>query len=264
MSWKDQFPKDNRYFETENGILYCGDCLGIMKEFPEKSIDLVLTDPPYNIASNSKLTKKGNAVISTKDAWGNEFKDEWEDLEGYIKWVVKIFAKINMVLTVNASLIIFFDRAYTGIFVYLFEKELGLKFRNKIYFEKLNPLPHFRKNNYRSCVEEAIWFTNTKSGDYFINFISQEKMKQIFKGDIGQKETTHPTEKYHWMIEPLITRHSKQQHVVLDPFLGSGTTAVVCEKLNRRWIGIELEEKYCEIAKKRIIKAREWRETLLF
>ena len=49
MSWKNLFPKENRYFKTENGILYCGDCLEIMKKFPKESIDLVITSPPYNI-----------------------------------------------------------------------------------------------------------------------------------------------------------------------------------------------------------------------
>jgi len=58
MSWKDIFPKENRYFETENGILYCGDCLEIMKKFPEESVDLVLTDPPYGVRE-----KKKNGII---------------------------------------------------------------------------------------------------------------------------------------------------------------------------------------------------------
>ena len=62
--WKDDFPKENRYFETENGILYCGDCLEVMKEFPKNSIDLVLADPPYGTTAC-----KWDIVIPFEDMW---------------------------------------------------------------------------------------------------------------------------------------------------------------------------------------------------
>jgi len=58
MNWKDKFPKENRYFETDNGILYCGDSLSLLKEFDKNSIDLILTDPPYGVNSNKKNNKK--------------------------------------------------------------------------------------------------------------------------------------------------------------------------------------------------------------
>ena len=237
------------YFHTTNGVLLCGDCLEIMKDFPKESIDLVLTDPPYNIANNTKLTKVGNKVKSTHNAWGNKFKDCWQNKDNYFEWITSIIKVLENKIIVNGSIISFFDRNYTGYIVYLIEKHTSLKFRNKIYFEKNNPLPHIRKNNYRSCIEESVWFSKEK---YKINFINQKEMKQIFKGNIGRKQTKHPTEKYQWMIKPLIERHSNENDIVLDPFLGSGTTAVACEKLNRRWIGIEINPDYCEISKKRI------------
>ena len=59
MSWKNGFPKDNVYFQTDRGILYCGDCLEIMKKFPKESIDLVLTDPPYGIGVDKMGYTKG-------------------------------------------------------------------------------------------------------------------------------------------------------------------------------------------------------------
>ena len=263
MSWKDKFPEGNRYFETENGVLYCGDCLKIMERIPSESIDLVLTDPPYNIADNNKLTKAESKIKSNKDAWGDKFNDEWDSVEEYSVWLLEVIEQISHVLKETGNFISFFDRAYTGLFIYKIESETNFKFRNKLYFEKNNPLPHFRKNNYRSCIEEAIWFTKTHGGDYYINFISQEKMKQIFKGNIGKKLTKHPTEKYDWMIKPIIERHSKKDDLVLDPFLGSGTTAVVCEQLNRRWIGIEINMEYCDMVKKRILGQVRYKRALL-
>ena len=221
-----------------------------MKKFPKESINLILTDPPYNIADSSKLTKVRNKIVTNKEAWGNQFKDKWNSVDDYIKWISNYFIEMNRVLKDRGSLISFLDRKYTGLFVYILEKELNLTFKNKIYFEKLNPLPHFRKNNYRSTIEECIWMSKTAKSK--LNFISQKEMKQIFRGNIGRKVTKHPTEKYDWMIVPLIKRHSDKNDIILDPFMGSGTVAEHCERLHRRWIGVELNSKYCEMIKLRI------------
>jgi len=78
MSWKDLFPRENRYFETENGILYCCDCLEIMKKFPKESIDLILTDPPYN-ASNSKLSFKDKHYETINEEWDKGFRIDFFD-----------------------------------------------------------------------------------------------------------------------------------------------------------------------------------------
>ena len=251
-NWKDMFPCDNRYFETDNGILYCGDCLDIMKSIPKGVIDIVLTDPPYNIAESGKLTKSGNAIKTTNEAWGSDFKDSWNTMEEYLEWLMDGVNLINNTLKDSGSFIAFLDRAYTGLFVYEIEKRMKWKFRNKIYFEKHNPVPNFRKKNYRSCIEEAIWFTKSHNGNYYLNFISQEEMKQVFKGSIGKKVTSHPTEKYEWMIVPLVERHSKTCDLILDPFAGSGTVLNVAEKLNRYWIGVEKKAEYCETIVKRL------------
>jgi len=71
MNWKDKFPKENIYFETDRGILYCGDCLEVMKEFPRESIDLALTDPPYGIRASKGVGGYG----ITK---ANEYEDNWD------------------------------------------------------------------------------------------------------------------------------------------------------------------------------------------
>ncbi|WP_297445806.1 site-specific DNA-methyltransferase [Desulfurobacterium sp.] len=239
------------YYESQSGVLYNGKAEEILPAFDSESVDLIITDPPYNIGDKDKLTKKGNKLVSTEEAWGKEFKDSY-DFERYVEWIVELSKEFYRILKKTGSLILFLDRNYSGYFAYLIEKNTGFKLRNKIYFEKLNPLPHIRKNNYRSCIEEALWFTKGKT--YYLNFISQDKMLQVFKGFIGKKKTSHPTEKYMWMIEPLITRHSKPGDIVLDPFFGSGTVGEVCELNGRRWIGVEKEEKFCLMAKRRIEK----------
>lgn len=79
-------------------------------------------------------------------------------------------------------------------------------------------------------------------------------MINVFKGNIGASVTEHPTEKYEWMIHPLIERHSKVGDLILDPMCGSGTTCIIAKKLGRRFIGMDIEEKWCELSKKRILK----------
>ena len=208
----------------------------------DKSVDLLLTDPPYNIGSAEKLTKQGNKVVNNSDAWGYAFKDLWDDIDNYFDWILNIIEKTRPKIKDDGSIILFVDRKFSGHMIYLLEKQ-GWIFRNKLFFIKNNPLPHFRKNNYRSTIEEAIWLT--KNNSYNINFLEQSEMKQTFKGNIGSnKMSKHPTEKYKWMIEPILERHTNKDDLVLDLFSGSGAIPYYAKELERRFIGFEKKEEY--------------------
>jgi len=152
----------------------------------------------------------------------------------------------DYVLSDKGSLITFFDRSTPQILQPFYNK---FTFRNMITFIKGNPIPHFRKNNYRSGFEQCAWFTREK---YNINFISQKNMVNVFYGDNRQHVTDHPTEKPEWMISPLIERHSNKGDIVLDPMCGSGTTLVCSKKLDRNYIGIELEPKWVVVSQNRL------------
>ncbi|CAK1332587.1 TPA: site-specific DNA-methyltransferase [Burkholderia cepacia] len=232
-----------------NDYLLNQDSLIGMKQIPDASIDLVLTDPPYGIANNAKLTKVGSKIVTTNQAWGEDFQDEWETMEDYWNWLKPYIAEFHRVMKDSGSIILFLDRKYTGLIAYLMETEFSLNFQNKIYFEKVNPLPSFRKNNYRSCLEEAIWFSKGKQKCF--NFGEQADMKQIYKGPIGKKATKHGCEKYGWMIEPLIKNHSKPGDIVLDAFAGSGSTIVHALKHQRKAIGFEKNPEFFDMAKNR-------------
>lgn len=217
---------------------------------PSNFVDLVLTDPPYGIAEKAKLTKVGNQFVSTAEAWGNEFKDQWPDIDTYYAWLKPFIAQFVRILKDDGSLILFLDRKYTGLLAHYLERDFKLNFKNKIYFKKKNPVPHIRKNNYRSTIEEAVWFTKGKQ--YTFNFGPQADMVQIYEGPIGRKTTRHPTEKYRWMIEPLIKNHTKPGQVVLDAFAGSATTLVIAKEHGCNAIGFEKDTRFYEMAKARI------------
>jgi len=226
------------------------DALTGLAEIQSSFVDLVLTDPPYGIADSAKLTKKGSKIVTTQQAWGSDFQDSWATIDDYYQWLKPFIAEFVRVLKDNGSLILFLDRKYTGLIAHYLEQDFELNFKNKIYFKKKNPVPSIRKNNYRSAIEEAVWFTKGKQ--YTFNFGEQADMGQVYEGSIGKKKTAHPTEKYRWMIEPLIRNHTKPGDVVLDAFAGSATTLLVAQQHNRHAFGFEKNTSFYQMAKERI------------
>ncbi len=225
--------------------IYNIDALEGLNNTPANSIDFILTDPPYGIADNNKRTKVGGKFVSTQEAWGNDFQDSWKDEKEYWAWLKPFILQFERVLKDDSNIILFLDRKLTGLIAYLIEDETSLKFRNKLYFNKVNPLPCLRNNNYRSCIEEALWMSKGKAS---INFTTQKEMRQVFDGPIGRKTTQHPTEKYRWMIEPLIKNHSKEGDIVLDAFSGSGSVMAYARELNRNVIGFEKSQKFYDMS----------------
>lgn len=227
-----------------------GDGQAALAQVPSNFVDLVLTDPPYGIANNAKLTKVKDKIVSTQQAWGADFNDSWTTIEDYYDWLKPFIEQFVRVMKDNGSLILFLDRKYTGLIVHYLERDFKLNFKNKIYFKKKNPVPSIRKNNYRSTVEETVWFTKGKQ--YTFNFGPQAEMVQFYEGPIGRKQTQHPTEKYGWMIEPLIKNHTRPGDVVLDAFAGSATTLVIAKKHACHAIGFEKDKRFYEMAKARM------------
>jgi DNA modification methylase len=226
-----------------------GDCFEVMPQIPANSIDLIIFDPPYNIGSDAKITFVDGKPKTTNEAWGEEgYNDTFSEID-YKTIIEKSTVEFNHILKEDGSVIIFYDRGYGE---YLVPLKQVFTLRNTFFFLKENPSPHMRKNNYRSGFESAMWLSRKK---YKLNFLSQGEMINVFKGNNSGKETEHPTEKYRWMIEPLIKAHSNVGDTVLDPMCGSGTTCVLAKELGRNYIGIEIEKKYYEIAQNRVNKS---------
>lgn len=244
--------KEQEYFDVGSHTNYFSNVDGQtgLAAVPSNFVDLVLTDPPYGIADSAKLTKKGSKIVTTSQAWGADFHDSWASIDDYYQWLKPFIAQFVRVLKDNGSLILFLDRKYTGLIAHYLEHDFQLNFKNKIYFKKKNPVPSIRKNNYRSTIEEAVWFSKGKQ--YTFNFGAQADMLQVYEGPIGKKKTNHPTEKYTWMVEPLIRNHTKPGDVVLDAFAGSATTLVVAQQHNRNAIGFEKSPAMYAMAKARI------------
>lgn len=223
--------------------IFNGDCLEVMCTLEDGSVDLILTDPPYGISDGSKITFTSGKPKFMVEKTEGEFSDQLTDKEMFDLYE-NLVKHAYRLLKPDGSIIVFYDRNKPYLLMSLFK---SFKIRNNIIFVKSNPSPHMRKNNYRSGYEQCLWFSKDK---YKINFINQKTMVNVFYGKTEKHHTTHPTEKYGWMIKPLIERHSDPDDLILDPFMGSGRICVEAKKLGRKYIGIDIEQKWCDVGGK--------------
>jgi DNA modification methylase len=215
--------------------LHLGDCLEVMKQIPDKSVDLVLTDPPYNIARENNFSTMGRAGIDFGE-WDKGF-----DLFSYIDQVSRILKK-------DGSFVVFNAWRNLGSIANYAEKQ-GFNTKDMIRLEKSNPMPRNRDRRYIADYECAIWFV--KKGAKW-TFNRQDSKYQRPKFVAGIESGLHPTQKNLGLMQELLKIHSNKGDTVIDPFMGSGTTGVACKNLNRKFIGIEQDPSYFEIAKGRI------------
>jgi len=224
--------------------LYNDDYLSCVNKIDENSVDLILTDIPYNISKKNGFggyDKKNN-----RNRTGIDF-GEWD--HGFDETNL---SKLIPLLKNNGSLITFCAFEQIGILIETF-KDLNLK--DKIIWQKTNPFPRNKDRRYVSNIELCLWFV--KGDKWVFNRQSETYEGCVLKypSESGGGFTRyHPTQKNLKLIEYILSIHSNKNDVILDPFMGSGTTGVACINLNRNFIGIEINEDYYNISKSRIEK----------
>ena len=220
---------------SSNISIYNGDCLDLMKDIPDGSVELVLTDPPYNIARDNNFHTMNRSGIDFGE-W-----DKGADLFTYIN-------EVSRVLTANGSFVVFNDWKNLGD-IARYAESLDFETKDMIRLEKSNPMPRNRDRRYITDYECAIWFTKKKAKWCFNRQDpSYQRPKFVCSIDKG----LHPTQKSLKLMHDLLLIHSNEGDTVLDCFMGSGTTGVACKNLGRGFIGIEKDEKYFNIAKERL------------
>jgi len=220
-----------------------GDCLEAMKQIPDNSIDLVLTDPPYELEERSSYGKKDLAKSLQKH------RDELKDLK-LTKSLGIIWCKEISRIQKNINCLIWCSRLQLRDYLNYFVGELGCNF-DILIWNKTNAFPTFN-NKYITDKEYCLFFRTKGAKAYMSNY---EEAKTIFISAINSKDKNkykHPTIKPLNIIEKLVKNHSKENDLIFDPFLGSGTTAVACKHLKRNFIGIEISPEYCKIAEQRL------------
>lgn len=203
-------------------------------------VDLILTDPPYNISVKNNLhTMRGHNGIDFGE-WDKGF-----DLTGWIP------VALNN-LKSGGSIIIFSDwKKMTYIVETLQANDCLIK--EMIQWHKVNPMPRNRDRLYVTSCEFAIWATKGKGWTF--NRQRNNFENTVFTYPIvSGKNRLHPTQKPEKLMEDLILIHSNKGETIFDPFMGSGTTGVAALNTGRNFIGYELDEKYYQCAKERIEK----------
>lgn len=220
------------------------DCLKFMKKIPEQSIDLILTDPPYNIAKYST----GNINLPNRSAINNDL-GEWDLEEINPNDFVDEFKRI---LKPDGNIFIFTSYNLIGKWHEAFDSEFDT-FQFFIW-HKTNPMPKIFKNGFLNSCEMIVCLWNK---GHKWNFTTQNEMHNYFESPICMgkerlKDPKHPAQKPLVLLKHLIKIGSNSNDVIFDPFMGVGSTGVASKELGRNFIGCEIDKKFFDAAKKRI------------
>jgi site-specific DNA-methyltransferase (adenine-specific)/modification methylase len=254
-----------------NSILR-GDCLEILKKIPDKTFDLVFSDPPYNMQIENKLKRPDNSKVDGV----NDYWDQFKNFEHYDEFCKKWIVECKRILKDNGS--IWVIGSYHNIFRLGYHlQNLNFWLLNDIIWRKNNPMPNFRGTRFTNAHETLIWASKSKKSKYTFNYQSLKcfnddlQMRSDWKLPIcngkerlkknGKK--IHSTQKPEALLHRIILATTNKDDAICDPFLGTGTTAVVAKKLGRKYFGIEKDSKYFDAANERINKTEIIEESYL-
>lgn len=240
-----------------------GDCIARMESLPPASVDLIFADPPYNLQLQGELKRPDESrVDAVDDAW-----DQFESFSAYDAFTRAWLNAARRVLKPNGT--VWVIGSYHNIFrVGATMQDLGFWILNDVIWRKSNPMPNFRGRRFTNAHETLIWAARDASAKGYV--FNYEALKggnedvqvrsdwliplctgsERLKDNAGRK--THPTQKPEALLARVLLSASRPGDVVLDPFLGSGTSAAVAKRLRRRFIGIERDETYAAAAQARI------------
>jgi len=215
-----------------------------IKNIPDKSISLILTDPPYNLG----LYSNGNIKMNWRKDFNNDIA-EWDKVEFEPKEWLNEFKRI---LKPNGNIFAFTSYNLLGKWHEVFDPEFDT-FQFMVW-HKTNPAPKIRRAGFLNSCELVICAWNKK---HTWNFSKQNEMHNFIEtpicmGKERTKDPKHPTQKPVSVLEKIIKMASNERDLVFDPFMGVGSTGVASLKLNRRFLGIEIDKQYVKASRKRI------------
>lgn len=249
-------------FDLKSNQIILGDMFSLCNDFPDNSVDLVITDPPFYIMNKKNLKFKNRTDI-IQNANFDSFNSYSDFLDFTQKWMALVYTKMKE----NSSAYIFFGAQYISDLLRICEN-LNMQYKGILVWHKTNPVPKIRKSGFLSSTELLLFMVKGKPT---FNFLGQNKMHNFIETPIvqrperlvdysiqkrGKHPTLHPTQKPLKLLEHLITISSNENDVVFDPFAGTGTINVACKKLLRNCVSFEINPKYFEAAQKRLMESK--------
>ena len=240
-----------------------GDCVAALDRLPEKSVDVIFADPPYNLQLDGDLHRPDQSKVdAVDDEW-----DRFENFETYDAFTRAWLLAARRVLKPNGT--IWVIGSYHNIFrVGAKLQDLGFWILNDVVWRKTNPMPNFRGRRFQNAHETMIWASRDQSAKgYTFNYDAmkaanddlQMRTDWLFPICTGGErlkdangDKVHPTQKPEALLARVLLASSQPGDVVLDPFFGSGTTGAVARRLGRHFVGVEREQSYIDGATARI------------
>ena len=239
-----------------------GDCIAEMARLPDKSVDMIFADPPYNLQLGGDLFRpEGSRVDAVDDDW-----DKFDSLAAYDDFTREWLAEARRILKDNGT--IWVIGSYHNIFrVGALLQDAEFWILNDVIWRKANPMPNFRGTRFTNAHETLIWCAKDEKARYTFNYRAMKVLNDdlqmrsdwvlpICSGQERARDEdgvkAHPTQKPEALLYRILLACTKPGDVVLDPFFGTGTTGAVARRLGRRWIGIEREPSYAKVARERI------------
>ena len=266
--------RQEQILKIENMInnVILGDSIEIMKQIPDNSIDLIFADPPYNLQLENELYRPNETKVNgVSEEW-----DKFKSFEDYDDFTINWLKECKRILKKNGA--IWVIGTYHNIFrVGKIMQDLGYWILNDIMWIKTNPMPNFKGTRFNNAQETLIWASKDKNSKYTFNYKTMKtynddlQMRSDWYIPICQGEErikingkkAHSTQKPEALLYRILTSTSKPSDIILDPFAGTGTTLAVAKKLGRQFIGIEKEELYVNVCKKRLAETNSYQKMLL-
>jgi site-specific DNA-methyltransferase (adenine-specific) len=250
-----------RFSKKRDIQLIHGDCLTILNRLPEKSVDLIFADPPYFLSNGGISCKAGKMVSVNKGDW-DKSKGLKKDFEFTFNWLnaCRRVLKDDGTIWISGTMHNIYQVGYAL-------QNLDYKIINEISWFKPNAPPNLSCKYFAHSHETILWARKHNKISHKFNYQtmkdwddkitpSGKQMRSIWHIPLTpMREKTHgkhPTQKPIELLKRIISSCSEEGGVILDPFVGSGTTGVVASMLNRKFIGVDKEEDFLKLTKKRI------------
>lgn len=236
-------------------ILYHGDVIDLLPKISDASIDLIFADPPYFLSNGGVTCQSGKMASVNKGGW-----DRLESVEAMHRFNRAWLATCQAALQPNGAIWVSGTR-HVIYSVGFAMQENGFKLLNEITWEKPNPPPNLSCRYFTHSTETVLWAARDSKSKHKFNYQlmrshnGDRQMKSVwrFTSPTGAEKTfgTHPTQKPLALLERIILATSDAGDLVVDPFVGSGTTGIATTRNGRRFIGVDTEAKFLDLAIKR-------------
>lgn len=247
------------YWSAPTARIWKGDSLELLKDLPDSSIDCVWTDPPYFLSNDGFTCVAGKMVPVNKGDW-DKSKGIEEDHAFNRAWLSECYRVLRPAGTIWVS-----GTHHVYLSVGFAMMQLGYRILNDIVWEKPNPPPNLGTRTFTHSTEMLLWATKAPKGSkhkYTFNYDTMreeaggKQMKTVWQFQAPRQEEKthgkHPTQKPIALVARCLRASTRRGDIVLDPFMGSGTTGVAAMALDRQFVGFEREEEYTSLAVKRL------------